>query len=135
MPPAGIHAVTVPGAVDGWAQLHKRFGNLPWDRLFASAIAYADQGFPVTEVIQEQWTAPISFERLLSHAESSRVFLPGGKPLGPGGWLIQSDLAKSISSIAEHGASAFYQGDIARLTARYHERNGGLLRYEDLTKF
>ena len=47
MPPAGIHAVTVPGAVDGWAQLHKHYGNLPWDRLFASAIAYAERnGIP-----------------------------------------------------------------------------------------
>jgi gamma-glutamyltranspeptidase/glutathione hydrolase len=49
----GIHSVTVPGAVDGWAKMHARFGKLPWRDLFQSAIAYADQGFPVPEVIQE----------------------------------------------------------------------------------
>src|SRR5262249_30277670 len=92
MPLAGLHACTGPGASDGWAQLHQRFGNLPWDRLFAHAIAYADQGFPVTEAIHEQWTAPISFERLSSHAESTRVFLPGGNPPRHGELFRNPDL-------------------------------------------
>ena len=57
MPPSGIHSFTVPGAVDGWAQIHKRYGKLPWKDLFQPAIAYAEQGFPVTEAIQESWGA------------------------------------------------------------------------------
>ena len=51
MPADGIHSVTVPGAVDGWAKMHQRYGKLPWKDLFQSAIAYAEQGFPVTEAI------------------------------------------------------------------------------------
>src|SRR5579871_5000875 len=49
MPGAGIHSVTVPGAVEGWSQMHKRFGKLPWKELFAAAIQFAEQGFPVHE--------------------------------------------------------------------------------------
>ena len=77
MPGYGIHSFTVPGAVDGWAQIHKRYGKLPWKDLFQSAIAYAEQGFPVTEAIQESWAANVC--RAKVHPESVRVFLPGGK--------------------------------------------------------
>src|SRR4029077_4286847 len=52
MPATGIHTVTVPGAVDGWAKMHERFGKLPWSRLFEPAIAYAECGFPVPEVVR-----------------------------------------------------------------------------------
>ncbi|MEO8048846.1 MAG: gamma-glutamyltransferase [Acidobacteriota bacterium] len=135
MPLAGIHAVTVPGAVDGWAQLHKRFGNLPWDRLFASAIAYADQGFPVTEVTQEQWTSPISFERLLSHAESSRVFLPGGNPPRVGDLFRNPDLALAYSRLAVAGSRSFYEGEIAAAILKTSESLGGTMTADDLSKF
>src|SRR4051794_7394146 len=76
MPASGIHSFTVPGAVDGWAQIHKRYGKLPWKDLFESAIAYAGKGFPVTEAIAESWAA--AAERVHSNPESARVFLPGG---------------------------------------------------------
>ena len=135
MPAAGIHAVTVPGAVDGWAQLHKRFGNLPWDRLFASAIAYADQGFPVTEVIEEQWTSPISYERLLSHAESSRVFLRGGKPPSAGELFRNPDLAAAYSSLAASGSRTFYEGELAAAILKTSKSLGGTMNAEDLSGF
>jgi len=135
MPLAGIHAVTVPGAVDGWAQLHKRFGNLPWDRLFASAIAYADQGFAVTEVIHEQWTSPISFERLLSHAESSRVFLPGGNPPRVGEIFRNPDLAAAYSSLASAGSRTFYEGELAAAILKTSKSLGGTMNAEDLSGF
>src|SRR6516164_3235500 len=77
MPLAGIHTFTVPGAVEGWARIHQRYGKLPWKDLFQSAIAYAEQGFPVTEAIQESWAT--NGDRLKQHPESVRVFLPGGK--------------------------------------------------------
>src|SRR5271154_2694819 len=57
MPRDGIHSVTVPGAVGGWWALHQKFGKLPWKDLFQAAIAYADDGFPVTEAIVESWAA------------------------------------------------------------------------------
>ena len=55
MPQEGIHSVTVPGGVDGWAKLHQRFGKLPWSDLFQPAIYYAEHGFPVTEIIGAAW--------------------------------------------------------------------------------
>src|SRR5690348_7954316 len=51
MPQEGIQSVTVPGAADGWAKLHKRFGKLPWKDVFQPAIYYAEHGYPVTEMI------------------------------------------------------------------------------------
>src|SRR6185436_1361468 len=58
MPDAGIHSVTVPGAVDGWDKMHRKYGRLPWDTLFQAAIHYASDGFPVTETIQGHWQDP-----------------------------------------------------------------------------
>src|SRR5579871_6373729 len=55
MPGAGIHTITVPGAVDGWFKMHSRFGRLPWPDLFQPAVYYAEHGFPVTEIIQWDW--------------------------------------------------------------------------------
>src|SRR5215475_6260711 len=55
MPELGIHTVTVPGCVDGWAKLHQRFGKLPWKDIFAPAIYYAKNGFPVSEIIHRTW--------------------------------------------------------------------------------
>ena len=77
MPTEGIHTFTVPGAVEGWAKMHQRYGKLPWKDLFQAAIAYAEHGFPVTEAIQESWTEAAA--RIKDEPESARVFLPGGK--------------------------------------------------------
>ena len=74
MPPFGIHSVTVPGAVDGWAKLHERHGKLPWRQLFESAIAFAERGFPVTEALAELWAMPASLDRLATHPECTRSF-------------------------------------------------------------
>ncbi len=63
-------AVTVPGAVEGWYQMHQRFGKLPWKDLFHDAIAYAEQGFPVYEGVREIWAAPNIVQAL---AGQSRV--------------------------------------------------------------
>ena len=57
--PEGIHSVTVPGAVEGWAKMHERFGKLPWKDLFQAAIAYAEEGFPVTEDAQRYWAGSV----------------------------------------------------------------------------
>ena len=135
MPLAGIHAVTVPGAVDGWAQLHKHYGNLPWDRLFASAIAYAEQGFPVTEAIEEQWTSPVSFDRLTSHAESSRVFLVDGNPPRQGDLFRNPDLAGAYRTLAAAGSRAFYEGEIAAAILKTSQSLGGTMTADDLSSF
>src|SRR5437868_13110056 len=78
MPDAGIHSVTVPGAVDGWSKIHTRFGKLRWKNLFSAAIAHAEEGYPVTESVAEHWNAPASVAKLSATPEAARVFLPGG---------------------------------------------------------
>src|SRR5262249_57403606 len=77
MPRDGIHSVTVPGAVEGWSQAHKRFGRLPWKDLLAPAIHYAEHGYAVPEIIHDYWVAEEA--KLQKTDESRRVFLPGSK--------------------------------------------------------
>jgi len=133
VPPDGPYSTSVPGAVGGFDLLWQKYGTKKYPALLADAIETAANGYAVSA-----WGAG-NFRRsrdLLARWESSaHIFLPGGKPLEAGSWLVQSDLARSISAIAAHGAGAFYRGEIARMTARYHERSGGLLRYQDLAKF
>src|SRR5579872_51947 len=75
MPQQGIHSFTVPGAVDGWWKIHQRYGKLAWKDLFQSAMAYAENGFPVSEAIQESWADPANRPRIQANPESVRVFL------------------------------------------------------------
>ena len=77
MPQLGIQAVTVPGCVDGWAKLHQKFGKLPWKDLFAPAIYYAKNGFPVTEIIHETWHAEAA--KLAADQNGRRVYLKNGE--------------------------------------------------------
>jgi gamma-glutamyltranspeptidase/glutathione hydrolase len=132
MPARGIHTVTVPGAVDGWAKMHARFGKLPWKDLFQSAIAYAEQGFPVTENIQETWI------ELPSHRapnDTTKVFLPGGKVPTVGQLFRNPDLAHALRVIAEQGPQAFYKGELAAAILKTSERLGGVMTAEDLASY
>src|SRR3954464_15099963 len=77
MPASGIDTVTVPGAVAGWDAMRTRFGKLPMGDLLASAIYYADEGFPVTDVIADYWAAGAA--RLSSEPLAAQTFLPNGR--------------------------------------------------------
>src|SRR5579872_1823461 len=77
MPEKGIQSVTVPGAVDGWAKLHGRFGKLPWAELFQPAIFYAEHGYPVTELIQADWHNQTA--KLSADENARRTFLRDGQ--------------------------------------------------------
>jgi gamma-glutamyltranspeptidase/glutathione hydrolase len=133
MPPSGIHSFTVPGAVEGWAKIHQRYGKLPWKDLFQSAIAYAEQGFPVTEAIQESWAASAS--RLKDHPESVRVFLPGGKTPKVGDLFRNPDIGRALRLIAEQGPSAFYKGEIAAAMLKTSRKLGGTMTAVDLAGY
>src|SRR4051794_26000012 len=106
MPHDGIHSVTVPGAVDGWSQAHKRFGKLPWKDLFTPAIYYAEHGYAVPEIIQDYWADEEG--KLGKTDEARRVFLPSGKVPELGSTFNNPDIAKSLRLIAEKGRDAFY---------------------------
>jgi len=97
MPGDGIHSVTVPGAVQGWYQMHQRFGKLPWKDLFQPAIAFAEKGYPVHEGMHEIWASPNIVRGLQANEESSRVFLPQGKAPAPFGWLRRKDRMRSTA--------------------------------------
>jgi len=133
MPYAGIDTVTVPGAVAGWNALHGRFGKLPWKELFQSAIFYADQGYPVPELIHGFWEgedAPLSKD-----PESARVYLPNGKPPAIGQVFRNADLAKALRLIADQGVDAYYKGDIARAILQTEKELGGPMSAADLAEF
>lgn len=133
MPADTIDAVTVPGAVAGWDALHHRFGKLPWKDLFASAIYYAQNGYPVPEFISGYWEqAPESFAH---DPEGQRVYLPGGKPPKLGDTFRNPDLARALRLISESGSSAFYKGEIATAILATSKALNGTMSAADLAEF
>jgi gamma-glutamyltranspeptidase / glutathione hydrolase len=133
MPPAGIDSVTVPGAVAGWHALHERFGKMAWKDLFQPAIFYADEGYPVPEIIASYWKD--SADTLANDAEARRVYMPGGKPPAVGQIFENHDLAKALRLVANEGADAFYKGEIAHALVSTSQSLGGKLAADDLAEF
>ena len=135
MPDTGIHCVTVPGAVDGWAKMHGRFGKLKWGSLFEAAIAHAEQGFPVTEIVHELWSTPSAVGKLQAIKETARVFLPEGKAPEQGDVFRNPDLAAAYGEIAATGPEAFYKGRIAAAVLEASRQLGGTMTAEDLASY
>ncbi len=135
MPNEGIHSVTVPGVVQGWYQIHKRFGKLPWTDLFQAAIVFAEQGYPVHEGIAEGWNSGGAVRGLKGNAESARVFLPGGKPPKTGDVFRDPEVGHALRLIADQGPDAFYKGDIAKAILKTSQHLGGTMTAEDLASF
>ncbi|MGA9800818.1 MAG: gamma-glutamyltransferase [Terriglobales bacterium] len=133
MPQAGIDSVTVPGAVDGWAQAHARFGKLPWKDLFTPAIYYAEHGYPVPELIHDFWVG--DQQTLKQTPEAERVFLPGGKAPDIGEMFSNPDLGKTLRLIADGGRDAFYRGEIAQSIVSTSSALGGTMQPDDLADF
>jgi gamma-glutamyltranspeptidase / glutathione hydrolase len=133
MPQEGIHSVTVPGCVDGWERLHKRFGKMTWRELFRPAIYYAENGFPVTEIIQDGWRSSVA--TLTRDEGGAQIFLPEGKPPGVGQIFRNRRLAAAYKLIAAQGAAAFYRGDVARAILKTSARLGGKMSAADLAEF
>ncbi|MHC4875786.1 MAG: gamma-glutamyltransferase [Planctomycetota bacterium] len=120
---------SVPGCVDGWAQLTERFGSQSLAELLAPAIEYAESGFPVTEVIAGYWASAES--RLAEWEDSATTYLPNGQALRNGEMFRNPHLASSYREIAEHGRDAFYRGAIADEIVAFSQRNGGYFEKRD----
>jgi gamma-glutamyltranspeptidase/glutathione hydrolase len=133
MPQDGIDSVTVPGVVDGWTKLHDRWGKLPWRDLFQPAIFYAENGFPVAEIIHAWWDG--DHDGLLTNAESRRVFLPGGKAPEAGEIFRNPDVAHALALVASQGEAAFYKGEIAKAILKTSNDLGGTMTAEDLAEY
>lgn len=133
MPQEGIHTVTVPGCVEGWAKLHSRFGRLPWAELFRPAIYYANHGFPVTELIRENWRQSIT--KLSLDVVAAPIFLPDGAVPAVGQVFRNPELGRALELIASAGPQAFYKGDIAKMILTISEVNGGTMTAADLAEY
>ncbi len=129
IPYTGVIPQTVPGCVDGWFELHERFGRLGMDEILAPAIKYAKEGFPVTEVIAHYWK--LGGNRLKDQPNFADTYLPEGRAPKEGEIFKNPDLARTYEILAGSGRDAFYRGEIAGVIDSFEKRIGGYLRLED----
>ncbi len=133
IPIRGIWGVTVPGAVAGWQALHDRFGTLPLSTVLAPAIRYANDGFPVTEVIADTWA---EYQQLLNALpDAARTYLIDGRAPREGEIFRNPDLARTLTRIAEHGRDGFYKGVTADAILATERELGGTMTATDLADF
>jgi gamma-glutamyltranspeptidase/glutathione hydrolase len=130
IPPYGPLPVTVPGAVDAWYQLHGRFGKLPMKDLLAPTIAYAREGFPVSELIAYAWQKGAN--NLQKWPGFADTYMPGGRAPRKGEMFRNPNLANTLEKIAQGGRDVFYKGELAHVMDAYMKKNGGFLSSEDL---
>ena len=133
IPPFGPLPVTVPGAVAGWTALHKRFGNKSFEELFNNAIYYADNGFPITEVVG--YYLQLSSERYKDYPNFKDVWMPNGEALKKGDVFINKDLAGTYKQIAKSYGESFYKGDIAQTISKFIIEQGGFITIDDLKNY
>ncbi len=130
IPPLGPLPVSVPGAVDGWYELHGRYGRLSMAEILAPAIRYAREGFPVSEVIA--YYMGRNKRHVADYPGFAETYMPEGDTPKKGEIFKNPRLAKTYEMIAEGGRDVFYKGEIARIIDAFMAEQGGLMRYEDL---
>ena len=133
MPQQGIYSVTVPGAVAGWDMLRAKFGAMPLDRILTPAIYYAQNGFPVTEIIGAGWQG--STKKLSANKGAKDTYLPDGRAPKVGEMFRNRDLAASLRLIAAHGRDGFYKGPTAQALIREAKEDGVEWTPADLADF
>ncbi|MGB0838887.1 MAG: gamma-glutamyltransferase [Chitinophagales bacterium] len=131
IPAYGPLPVSVPGTVDGWFEMHQKFGTMDMADILQPAINYANNGFPVTELISWYWQRTV--ERMKDkYPNVEETFAINGKGPAKGQVFKNPYLANTLSDIAKNGRDAFYKGDIAKTIADFIQEQGGFLSYEDL---
>jgi len=133
IPTTGPLSWSVPGCVDGWEQLHKRFGSMQFGKLLEPSIQYAEEGFPVSEVIAGYWRSAEGRQR---DTDFAKVYLLGDDHHAPriGELFKNPALAKSYREIAKSGREAFYKGRISEQIVAFSKERGGLFTKEDFDK-
>jgi gamma-glutamyltranspeptidase/glutathione hydrolase len=129
MPQLGIHSITLPGAVHGWATLLKSHGTRTLRDILQPAIRYAEEGFPVAELTAEQWKE--SESRLRTDEGAAINYLIDGRTPKAGEIFKNPRMAATLKRIAAEGADYFYQGDVAKRIVRCSEKLGGLFTLAD----
>ena len=133
IPALGPLPVTVPGCVDGWFELHKKFGKLSMEEILQPAIDYAENGFPLTEVIAYYWERNARI--LKDYPNFAEIYMPGGRAPRKGEMFRNPYLAKTYKNIAKHGRDYFYKGPVAKTIDKFMKEQGGFLSYEDLASY
>src|SRR4026209_1072846 len=135
IPPRGMLPISVPGTVDAWSELHKRFGQLKFSDDLAPAVNYAEEGFPVTELIAFYWHFGPEVYKDLPGGFLETYTLDGkGRTPAKGDIFKNPALAKTLRLIGEKGRDAFYKGEIADKIDKFMRENGGFLRKADFEK-
>jgi len=128
----GYLSPVMPSCLAGYAALHEAYGRLPWRDVVQPALELAESGFAVTE----DFAGIVALMKPeMDFPTTQAVFFPGGRAPQVGDLFKQPDLARTLRTVANEGTVAFYQGDIARRIGTFFEKNGGLLRYEDLAGY
>jgi gamma-glutamyltranspeptidase/glutathione hydrolase len=130
VPVRGWNSVSVPGCVAAWAEMHAKFGKLPFARLFEPAIRYGREGFLVSATIAGQWDKQVA--ELKSQPGFAEAFMPGGRAPRPGEVFTFPDHAATLEKIAATKGAAFYSGELAEKMAAHSKQNGGVMQVADL---
>jgi gamma-glutamyltranspeptidase/glutathione hydrolase len=129
IPQTGLASVTVPGAIDAFVEVQQRHGNLTFAEVLAPAIHYASEGFPVSEIIAQQWQGAVPL--LSRYPSSAKNYLINGKAPQAGAVHRQPNLAQTLKLLASEGREAFYRGQIARQIVQFSQENGGFFTPDD----
>lgn len=139
IPYRGWQSVNIPGAVSAWAELHKRFGRLPFAKLCEPAIYYAEEGYPLSPLIQQLWDRSV---QLFAEYKDKKefcgwfpTFAPRGKAPEVGQLVKLPDHGQTLRKIAETCGEAFYRGEVAEAIAEFSEKTGGFISKEDLANY
>ena len=130
IPPYGPLPVSVPGAVDGWFELHGKFGKLPMAQVLEPAVRLARDGFPVSEFVAFGWAGGARV--LKDFPNFGKTFLPGGKPPEKASVFKNPDLARTYTKLGEQGRDVFYEGEMTGVIDAYMKKVGGYITKEDL---
>jgi len=131
MPLEGPLSVTVPGALDGLAQCLARFGTITLREALLPAVFYAENGFPVSEIVAQMWESGAN--KLKNNPESKRVYLPNGRSPLAGELFRNPDLAHTLRLIGEQGRGVLYAGEIGEVLVRAVQELKGLLSLTDMS--
>jgi len=127
---ARLDTVTVPGCVSAWLELHRRFGKLPFEKLFETAIRYGREGFLVSPTIAGQWEKQVP--ELKAQPGFAEAFMPGGRAPRPGERFRFPEHAEALEQIAKSRGEVFYRGTLAEQIEAHAKKHGGAMRAEDL---
>jgi gamma-glutamyltranspeptidase/glutathione hydrolase len=129
--PISVHTISVPGCVAGWDALHSRFGTLPFSKLLASAIFYAENGFPLAEKNARYWVS----KKLLQQPGYAQTYTPGGVRPEMGDLFKNPALGESLRQVATHGRDAFYNGKLTDVMVQFLRSQGGTHTVKDFAEF